>query len=218
MRLQNIEPDQISGFDVYDHAGDKLGSVDKVWIDDATNELEFIAVKTGMVFGKTHLIPAANANITDRRVTVPFTQDQFKNAPTFPTDRELTPTEENEIYSYYGDERSVQESSTGLAEGGENITTGPMNAPNANSVDTRTTSDRGVVPSDAYSEKREGETGHVHSHRVVDSGHRESPVEFHREHIEVERVDATDAAVPTTGFQEHEIEVPVTREESVTTT
>ena len=108
------DPAQIFGYDVMDNSGNKIGKVDNVWVDDATNELEFVGVKTGWLMGKTHVIPVANAQISDGGIQVPFYADTIKNAPSFSGDEELTPEQEEEIYSYYGEGRSTSESPSGL--------------------------------------------------------------------------------------------------------
>jgi sporulation protein YlmC with PRC-barrel domain len=109
-------PDQIFGYDVYDGDGNNIGSVDNVWVDDATSDLEFIGVKTGWIFGKTHVIPTTEAQIEEGRITVPYLESQIKDAPTFPADHELSPTEENDVYNYYGMEQSVVRSPTALGD------------------------------------------------------------------------------------------------------
>ena len=82
------DPAQLFGYDVTDASGNKIGKVDNVWVDDATNELEFVGVKTGWLMGKTHVIPVANAQISNGSIQVPFDEDQIKNAPSFSGDDE----------------------------------------------------------------------------------------------------------------------------------
>src|SRR5947209_3090691 len=119
------DPAQLFGYEVHDASGTKIGKVDNVWVDDATNELEFVGVKTGWLMGMTHVIPVASAQIADGSIQVPIAEDQIKNAPSFSGDEELTPEQEDEIYSYYGEGRSTQESPTGLAAGeGTGFTSG----------------------------------------------------------------------------------------------
>jgi uncharacterized protein (TIGR02271 family) len=97
--------------------GEKIGSVDNVWVDDATDETEFIGIKTGWLFGKTHVVPTADAQIGENQITVPYSKDQIENAPSFDSDAEISPDEEDQIYSYYGLDRSTAPSPTGLASG-----------------------------------------------------------------------------------------------------
>lgn len=110
------EAARIFGFQVTDSSGNRIGHVDNVWIDDTTNELEFVGVKTGRIMGKTHVIPVGRSRISDHTIQLPFTAEQIKNAPSFSGDEELTPEQEEEIYSYYGDERSTNDGSSGLPD------------------------------------------------------------------------------------------------------
>src|SRR5438270_6099097 len=109
------DPAQVFGYEVVDSNGNKIGTVDNVWVDDATNELEFVGVKTGWLFGKTHIIPCAEAQIGDGQITVPYGEDQIKNAPSYGSDDELSPDDEQQVYSYYGLDRTTAPSPTGLA-------------------------------------------------------------------------------------------------------
>lgn len=232
MNNTTIAPDQIFGHDVLDSAGNKIGTVDNVWIDDATNDLEFIGVKTGWLFGKTHIIPVQNADISNSQITVPFGQDQIKDAPSFSGDQELSPADEDGIYQYYGVQRSTSASPSGLPAGGENtgFTSTAGTYDNADTSDTTSgyTGDRsytdtttGDTQAVALSEeelqvgKQQVETGRVRLRKVVHTEHEEVPVELQREQVSIERVSATDADVPSTAFQDQEIEVPVMREEPV---
>lgn len=112
-------PDQLFGYDVIDNGGNKVGSVDNVWVDDATSDLEFVGVKTGWLMGKIHVIPTETAQIDNgnQTITVPYPTDQIKDAPSFSGDDELSPDDENQIYSYYGMDRSTAMSPTGMAAG-----------------------------------------------------------------------------------------------------
>jgi len=224
-------PDQLFGYDVYDNGGNKIGSVDSVWVDDATSALEFVGVKTGWLFGKTHIIPTANAQIGEGQITFPYPESQIKDAPSFPTDHELSPTEENDVYSYYGTERSMTESPTGMGENTMGTgttatadsfatagTTGTDYGTDTN-YETGTTTD--TQPQVTLSEEnlqvgtQEVEAGRVRLRKVVHTEHEEVPVALEREQVSIERVNAAETDAPTNAFQEQEVEVPVMREEPV---
>lgn len=95
------DPAQVFDFEVTDAAGETLGRVDKVWVDDVTNELEFVGVKMGRLIGKTHIIPLADARIGEGTIRVPYDGETIKHAPTFGDD-ELSPQQEDTIYDYFG--------------------------------------------------------------------------------------------------------------------
>jgi uncharacterized protein (TIGR02271 family) len=234
MNSTTSAPDQLFGYDVIDDSGNKIGTVDNIWVDDATGELEFVGVKTGWLFGKTHIIPAADAQISDNSISVPFPESQIKDAPSFSADDELSPTDENGVYDYYGMQRSMSESPSGLAEGGENINAGTTGytATDAATGTADLSGTTGYAGTDtstgvnnegtmALSEedltvgKREVEAGRVRLRKVVRTEHEEVPVELQKEQVSIERVDASATDVPSNAFQEQEIEVPVMREEAV---
>lgn len=218
------DPAQIFGYDVNDTSGNKIGKVDNVWVDDSTNELEFVGVKTGWLMGKTHVIPVANAQITAGAVQVPFGEDQIKKAPSFSGDSELTPEQEDEIYGYYGQGRSTNESPSGLPAdtgtgfGSRNTDTSSTDYAAANAGGTDSANDDRSMTlhqEDLDVGKRQVEAGRVRLRKVVHTEHQEVPVELRREEVQIERVPATGSAEGESAFQEQEIEVPVTREEAV---
>ena len=209
-------PEQLFGYDVVDATGNKLGTVDGVWVDDATNELEFVGVKTGWLMGKTHLIPVVNAQIGDGTIQVPYGEDQVKGAPSFGTDDELTPDQEDGIYQYYGLDRSTAPSPTGLPPGGGTATeTGMADAGSAR--DTAALADEERVrlhEEELQVGKRQVEAGRARIRKVVRTEHQEVPVELRQENVEIERVPASGEPGPH-AFEEREIDVPIMREEPV---
>jgi len=227
MNSMTQAPDQLYGYEVMDSAGNKLGSVDGVWVDDASDALEFIGVKTGWLMGKTHLIPAENARIGDGQIQVPYPESQVKDAPSYGTDDELSPADEDQIYSYYGLDRSTAPSPTGLATGTgtaadttdtgytDTMTTGTGYTDTGTNV---TNQDQVNVPlseEQLQVGKRQVEAGRTRIRKVVHTEQVEQPIELRHEEIEIERVAPDAATVPDMAFQEQEIDVPVMREEPV---
>src|SRR5918994_2920722 len=101
--------DRFAGYTVYDRAGEKIGKVDDIFVDQS-DQPEYIGVKMGFLGTSSTLIPWEAVNSTDdegRAITVATDKDTAKNGPTFDDDREITPEFENEVYSYYGLRRST---------------------------------------------------------------------------------------------------------------
>lgn len=219
------DPAQIFGYEVHDSAGNKIGKVDNVWVDDATNELEFVGVKTGWLMGKTHVIPVANAQISDGTIQVPFDEERIKSAPSFSGDEELTQEQEDEIYGYYGEGRSTEESPSGMpATGGADFTSDDADASSNDFAAANTASsnydsnaDQGMTLHEERLEvgKRQVDSGQVRLRKVVHTEHQEVPVDLRREEVQIERVPASDTSGDGTAFQDQEISVPRTREEAV---
>jgi uncharacterized protein (TIGR02271 family) len=225
-------PERLFGYDVLDSGGTKIGSVDNVWLDEATRQLEFVGVQTGWLgLGKTHLIPAADAQVDDasRTIQTTYDEEQIKSAPSYGAQVDLTPDDENRVYSYYGLQRSTAPSPTGLAS-----TTGTAAASTTGETSTASGQaggygqDRGDItgqePEDVRVPlteeqltvgKRQVEAGRVRLRKVVRTEQVAVPVELRREEVHVERVPASGTEVPGDAFQEREIEVPAMREEPV---
>ncbi len=220
MNTRTQSPEQLFGCEVTDSNGNKIGKVDSVWVDDATNALEFIGVKIGMLMGKTHVIPVTQGQTDGGAISVPYAESQIKDAPSFSGDDELSPADEDGIYSYYGVDRSTGQSPSGLPSGEQTgTTTGDYQTTDTTTrdYDTSGTGERGMKLSEEQLQvgKRQVESGRVRLRKVVRTEHQEVPVELRRENVQVERTSATGANVPDDAFQEQEINVPVMREEAV---
>jgi uncharacterized protein (TIGR02271 family) len=95
------------GYTVYDRHYEKLGEVDVLFLDES-DQPEYIGVKMGFLGTRTTLIPFQMARVNDARQIIEVAADKetLKNGPTFDDDREITPEFENEVYSYYGLQRT----------------------------------------------------------------------------------------------------------------
>jgi sporulation protein YlmC with PRC-barrel domain len=92
----------IIGRKVVDERGDDIGTLDALWTDEDTGKVEFLGVKTGWIFGKTHVVPAHGAQMQEDYVRVPYQADFVKDAPSYPPHEELSYAQEGEVYDYYG--------------------------------------------------------------------------------------------------------------------
>src|SRR4051794_7715175 len=94
--------DRVIGHDVYDEAGEKIGSASEVYLDDETGQPEWVTVRTGLFGTKESFVPIRDADLTDDGLRVPVSKDRVKDAPKIDTDGHLSPQEEQELYRYYG--------------------------------------------------------------------------------------------------------------------
>ena len=106
MRTQS-DIDRLDGIDVYDTAGEKIGSVGQVFLNAASGEPEWVTVKTGLFGMKETFVPLHDASITDDRITVGYTKDHVKDAPRIDADGPLSYAEEQELYTFYALESSA---------------------------------------------------------------------------------------------------------------
>ena len=100
--------------EAYDTSGNKIGRVGQVYLDDETGQPEFATVRTGLFGTKETFVPLAQATFDGSRLTVPFTKDSVKDAPSIDTDGHLSEEEEAQLYQYYGLDYTDRRSNTGL--------------------------------------------------------------------------------------------------------
>ncbi|MCA1738308.1 MAG: PRC-barrel domain-containing protein, partial [Actinobacteria bacterium] len=102
-RLRELE-EKYEGFTVYDNAGEKIGKVDDLFVDETDRE-EYIGVKMGL-FGLsgTTLIPMDMVRVDERerRIEVSETKERVKDAPTYSDDDEVNTDFEERIRSHFG--------------------------------------------------------------------------------------------------------------------
>lgn len=90
-------------FDVVDSAGDKVGSLESVYFDTATDSATFATVQIG-ILGRRRLVfaPLIGAVVAPKYVKLQFDKKTIKDAPSIDTDGELTSEAEPAIFAHYG--------------------------------------------------------------------------------------------------------------------
>jgi hypothetical protein len=89
--------------DVVDVQGTKVGSLEAVYFDTATDQPTFAAVKVGII-GRHRLVfvPLEGATVSPKHLRIRADKDLIKGAPSIDTDGELTSAEEPAIFEHYG--------------------------------------------------------------------------------------------------------------------
>jgi len=225
--------ERLVGYDAIDSQGQKVGSVDVVYLDTDTGTPEFYGIKTGWL-GGISVVPAAQAQIDEASQTIrlPYATDMIKSAPDINNNNEVSVGEERRLFEYYGLGTGT---TAGMVTGDR---TSEMNLRNTNmsttsagvdtapaGIDNRPMDTRGVAGQENMSiplteerltvGKREVAGDHVRLRKVVRTEHATVPVELRREDVIVERVPADRAAAPGEAFQEKVIEMDTIREEPV---
>ena len=90
------------GQEVVDRSGEKLGKAEEIYFDGETDEPTFIAVKSGTISKSLTLVPLARASVGRDYVRVDRAKGEFKKAPSFDTDVELTLDDEAQTFRHYG--------------------------------------------------------------------------------------------------------------------
>ena len=220
--MASLEKDRIlqhRGQDLSDSNGEKIGSIEEIYLDSETNVPEWALVKTGMFGSKSTFVPLRDATEHDGALQTRFDKATIKDAPKLDADGELSQREESELYRYYGLGYSESRSDSGLPEGG--ASTGR--------------SDRGVVGDDVSGREtddamtrseeelhvgtteREAGRARLRKYVVTDTVSETVPVK--REEIRVEREPITDAnldaATSGADISEEEHEVVLHEEEVI---
>jgi uncharacterized protein (TIGR02271 family) len=208
--------DRYVGYTVYDRSYEKIGSVDDLFVDE-NDSPEYIGVKMGFLGTRTTLIPFQIARVNDARQIIEVSADKetVKNGPTFDDDREITPEFENEVYFYYGLERTstIERSGTHGAYYAEQSTQ------TTGVADPTDVSDEDGVRVQRIEEElrvgtRERKAGSIRVRKRVRTDREHIEVPTRHEEVTVERTlvegEASEAEIG-----EDEVVVPVTEEEVV---
>lgn len=98
----DIDPRNLIGRKAFDRNGTKIGTIDEVYLDDATGAPEWAAIRTGL-FSRDAFVPLEPSELgEDGTVRIPFDRDLIKDAPDFGVGRHLSPEQELQLYHHYG--------------------------------------------------------------------------------------------------------------------
>jgi uncharacterized protein (TIGR02271 family) len=195
--------DRFAGYEVYDQAGEKIGKVDDLFVDEQDNP-EYIGVKMGFLGMSSTLIPMEICTVDEagQRINVATDKETAKNAPTFEDDREITPDFEKEVYSYYGLQRTQTTEEGGAYGAYQGETT------DEDELRVQRTEE------ELRAGTREREAGGVQVRKRVRTDRERMEVPTRREEVHVDRVpvegEASEAEIG-----DEEIRVPLTEEEAV---
>jgi uncharacterized protein (TIGR02271 family) len=241
-RFTAIE-DRFAGYTVYDRNYEKVGKVDDLFVDEG-DQPEYIGVKMGFLGTRSTIIPMDMARVNDERqlIEVAADKDTVKDGPTFNDDREITPDFESEVYSYYGLQRTTEESgaygtyyeeeTAGVGTAGPGMTMGDREAdgefrehpPEEEGVHDQSGSDLADedelrvqrTEEELAAGTREREAGALNVRKRVRTDREQIEVPTRREEVTVERVPVEgETATSEADIGDDEVRVPVTEEEVV---
>ncbi|GAA0433553.1 PRC-barrel domain-containing protein [Streptomyces luteireticuli] len=96
----DIDPRSLIGRKAYDRDGARIGTVDEVYLDDATGTPEWAAVRTGF-FGRDAFVPLKPSALVGDTLRVPYERALIKDAPDLGVGRHLSPEQELRLYHHY---------------------------------------------------------------------------------------------------------------------
>jgi uncharacterized protein (TIGR02271 family) len=242
-RFTAIE-DRFAGYTVYDQAGEKIGKVDDLFVDES-DQPEYIGVKMGFLGTSSTLIPweaVSSTDDEDRAITVATNKDTAKSGPAFDDDREITPEFEQQVYSYYGLSRSAGSEGSGSygsyysEESTEAGTVGPgmsMGDTETGEFREHAITDEGVNQSrgddlededelrvqrteeELRAGTRERQAGALNVRKRVRTDRERIEVPTRREEVTVDRVPVEGEAATEAEIGDDEVSIPLTEEEVV---
>jgi uncharacterized protein (TIGR02271 family) len=210
------------GATMVDHDGDKIGTIESIYVDDQTGQPEWALVNTGLFGTRSTFVPIAQASASGDQVQVPFEQQRVKDAPNVDTDQHLSEAEEQELWRHYGLDYGAGYAAAGTAGG-----TGYADT-DRDTVDRDTVGRdvSGPTTDDAMTRSEEElrvgtqtrERGRARLRKYVVTETQQVTVPVSREEVRVEREPITDANLdaatsgPAISEEEHEVTL---REEEV---
>jgi uncharacterized protein (TIGR02271 family) len=210
------------GRTLIDRDGDRMGTIDAIYVDDQTGEPEWALVNTGLFGTRSTFVPIAQASASGDQIQVPYEKQLVKDAPNMDPDGHLSEQEEQELWRHYGLDYGGGDDAAGT-------TTGYADADRAATDDDRDRVGRdvsGPTTDDAMTRSEEElqvgtqarERGRARLRKYVVTEPQQVTVPVRREEVRVEREPITDANLdaatsgPAISEEEHEVTL---REEEV---
>lgn len=225
--------------DLYSVDGDKIGSIEEIYLDDRTNEPEWATVNTGLFGTSQSFVPLSGATVTEDGLTVQYSKDQIKDAPRVDAGEHLSVEQEQELYRYYGvdgqgegvatDRTDRTDVAAGTAAAGTAGAAGHVGDRDERAVADRDIADRdrGVADRDADATMvrheehlnvgtERQETGRARLRKYVDEEEQtvSVPVETESAHVVRRPVDG-EVVSDGKAFQEQEVEMDLESERPV---
>ena len=90
------------GATLVDRDGDRVGTIDAIYVDDQSGQPEWALVNTGLFGTKSTFVPIAQATSSGDQVQVPYEKQLIKDAPRMDPDGHLSEAEEEQLWRHYG--------------------------------------------------------------------------------------------------------------------
>lgn len=101
MTLTNEEAEQLHGQDVIDVEGEKVGSIEDLYVDADTGAPEWALLNRGFLGLAHSVVPLVGAVRDDDRLRVIFSKDAIKRAPDVDADAAISEEDEGRLYDHY---------------------------------------------------------------------------------------------------------------------
>jgi len=187
--MTQFDPSTLSGATVRSASGDKIGTVEQVYVDDQTSQPEWVTVRTGLFGTKESFVPLAAARFDGADLVIDASKKEVSDAPKIDDDGHLSEQDEDEIYRYYGisGRRTAGYDRAGAPAAGVRGTTG-RDTSGPNTDDAMTRSEEHLV---AGTEQVEAGRARLRKYVVTETQRVDVPVSH--EEVRLEREPITDA-------------------------
>lgn len=205
---------QMKGKQIYSSEGEKIGKFEDLYIDDETQEPEWIGLGAGLFGNKHLLVPVEGAQPERDGLRVPYSKDQVKDTPNINEDQ-VSEEQERQLYEHYGLNYGYQHSESGLPQG-ERTERPRDTRPEMQDRDITRPSNESMTVSGEEMRvgKRETTAGRVRLRKFVDTRPVEENVRLREERARVQR-EPINQPVQDAEIGEREIDVELSREEPV---
>jgi stress response protein YsnF len=212
---------QYEGKTVLDNAGQKIGTISQVFVDQQTQRPEWGLIHTGLFGGRSTFAPLVAGEWDQESLVLPYTKDHVKGAPNLEENGQLSIDAEAELARYYGLDYSTSDSATGIIAGGQTRPAAADGGGENGDDSSGSTTDGAMTRSEermtAGVVRRPSELVRLNKSVVSEPVSQTVPVQ--REDVEVSREPITDAnrEAATSGpeISEEQHEMTVMQEEAV---
>jgi uncharacterized protein (TIGR02271 family) len=212
------------GATMVDRDGDKVGTIEAIYLDDQTGQPEWALVNTGLFGTRSSFVPITQAAASGDQVQVPYDKQRINDAPNLDPDGHLSEAEEQQLWRHYGLDYPTGDADTVAGTAGTAETTGTAGDSDRDTVGrdvSGPTTDAAMTRSEE--ELQVGTTarerGRVRLRKYVTTEPEQVTVPVQREQVRVEREPITEAnlGAATSGpaISEEEHEVTLREEEPV---
>jgi uncharacterized protein (TIGR02271 family) len=200
-----------------DRNGDKIGTIDSLYVDQQTEKPEWALVITGLFGSKASFVPLAGASARGDDVVADVEVHQVKDSPKMSPGDDLSEQEEAELFRHYGIEYTTEGSVT-ATDDARGAVGRDTSGPTTDEAMTRSEEELRVGTA-------ERERGRARLRKYVVTEQVTQTVPVRREEVRVEREPITEGNVdqalagPEISEEEHEVvlheEEPVVEKRTV---
>jgi stress response protein YsnF len=116
------EPSEYKSRTLLDSAGEKVGTIEDVYVDQETRKPEWVLVKTGLFGLRKTFVPMSQLQPEGDNMRAPYSKDQINSAPNVGDEEGASPEEEARLFQHYAipynDAGTVSAKSEGQDEAG----------------------------------------------------------------------------------------------------